>query len=104
MPIVKQRTKVPEARKRFQIPVDVVAELALYAEFLKEEEDFIVTEGLRACFKSDSKFKDLLAPGSEQSQKLAEIQARLEAQLLTRQNGTAKPRTKLKSRSVQSIA
>ncbi len=72
--IIKQRTKIKEIRKPFKLPVDVLAELELYAEFLNERKDFIVAEGLRACFKSDAGFKVFLeAP--EQQKKVTQLQA-----------------------------
>jgi hypothetical protein len=74
--IIKQRTKIKEVRKPFKIPVDVLAELDLYAEFLNERKDFIVTEGLRACFKSDSTFREFLAR-PEQQDRLAELETGL---------------------------
>jgi hypothetical protein len=72
--IIKQRTKIKDVRKPFKIPVDVLAELELYAEFLNERKDFIVAEGLRACFKSDAAFKEFLAK-PEQQKKLTQLQA-----------------------------
>lgn len=74
--IIKQRTKIKEVRKPFKIPVDVLAELELYAEFLNERKDFIVTEGLRACFKSDAGFKEFLAK-PEQETRLTQLEAGL---------------------------
>jgi hypothetical protein len=74
--LIKQRTKIKEVRKPFKLPVDVLAELELYSEFLNERKDFIVAEGLRACFKSDSTFKESLAK-PEQQTKLVQLQARL---------------------------
>lgn len=71
--IIKQRHKVQEVRKPFKLPVDVLAELELYAEFLNEEQSFIVTEGLHACFKSDAGFKEHLAKPAQQ-QKLTQLQ------------------------------
>ena len=72
--IIKQRTKIKELRKPFKIPVDVLAELELYAEFLNERKDFIVAEGLRACFKSDSAFKAFLET-PEQQKKVTQLRA-----------------------------
>jgi hypothetical protein len=74
--IIKQRTKIKEVRKPFKIPVDVLAELELYAEFLNERKDFIVTEGLRACFKSDASFKEFLEK-PEQENRLTQLKASL---------------------------
>lgn len=74
--IIKQRTKIKEIRKPFKIPVDVLAELELYAEFLNERKDFIATEGLRACFKSDAAFRTFLeAP--EQQTRLTQLETGL---------------------------
>jgi hypothetical protein len=67
---------IKEVRKPFKIPVDVLAELELYAAFLNERKDFVVTEGLRACFKSDASFKEFLAT-PEQQKKLTQWQATL---------------------------
>lgn len=70
--LIRQRTKIKEIRKPFKLPVDVLAELELYAEFLNERKDFIVAEGLRACFKGDSAFKAFLeAP--EQQKKVTQL-------------------------------
>ena len=70
--IIKQRTRIKEVRKPFKIPVDVLAELDIYAEFLNERKDFIVTEGLRACFKSDAGFREFLAR-PEQQRRLTQL-------------------------------
>ena len=71
--LIKKRTKIKEIRKPFKLPVDVLTELDLYAEFLNERKDFIVAEGLRACFKSDAAFREFLA-APEQQKKLEQLQ------------------------------
>ncbi len=83
--IIKQRTKIKELRKPFKIPIDVLAELDIYAEFLNERKDFVVTEGLRACFKSDAGFKEFLAK-PEQQKRLEQVQTSLAS--AKRQNRT----------------
>jgi hypothetical protein len=76
--IIKQRTKIKEVRKPFKIPIDLLAELELYAEFLNERKDFIETEGLRACFKSDARFKAFLDK-PEQQNRLTQLENGLKA-------------------------